>query len=59
MAEIIPFEPDTDNAGVGIGDTKLSSEPYPLQAEGYGSRVLVRGSEYVANNKYNQWRTSW
>jgi hypothetical protein len=22
MAEIIPFEPDTDNAGVGSGDTK-------------------------------------
>ena len=30
MAEIIPFEPDLGNAGVGSGDTKkLLSEPYP------------------------------
>ena len=36
MAEIIPFEPDTDNAGVGMATQKRLSEPYPMKAKGYG-----------------------
>jgi hypothetical protein len=29
MAEIIPFEPDPGNAGVGISKWKIKFKPYP------------------------------
>ena len=43
MAEIIPFEPDTDNAGVGSGDTKTI-----IRAISYeGKRVWLFCLRYV------------
>jgi hypothetical protein len=35
-AEIIPLEPDPDNAGVGNGDDKREYKPYPFRVRGYG-----------------------
>ena len=36
MAEIIPFEPDPGNAGVGSGDTKYCYQSHILIEKGYG-----------------------
>jgi hypothetical protein len=53
MAEIIPFEPDLDNAGVGSGDTKTIIRAISYEGKRIWLFVLVMGSEHVANSKYS------
>ena len=42
MAEIIPFEPDTDNAGVGSGKTKTVIGAIPYEGKRKGMAFLMR-----------------
>ena len=39
MAEIIPFEPDTDNAGVGSGDNQNHQSHILCRQKGMALRV--------------------
>jgi hypothetical protein len=51
MAEIIPFEPDTDNAGVGSGKTKTIIGAISYEGKGYGFCYLmyVQGVEKIGS----------